>query len=702
MANYPYDPQFASLPRQTEQPLSQPEDEAVEHLSPEAIRVLLHESLLYQEELQLQNEALRRAKQAAEAERDRYAELYNSAPVGFLTVDRQGIIRDANRSAQLLLMGNAHDISGLALGDFVALDDRDAFSVFMHQLFRSEQRQESLRMQRFSEVSWVAQFQARVVTAGPWAGEICRLALSDVSAQHQAAALRDPCDWLDVTLSSMGDALITTDARGNITFLNHAAVEFTGWPASAALGRDLDTVWGLNDERTGQPAGELARQVHQPEGARGSALHMVLTAPDNPERVVAACAAAMSSAVGPPQGMVIVFRDISEQRRMEARLRQTQKMEALGALAGGIAHDFNNILTAILGYTHMTGRALDTGNPVQSHLKEVRAAALRAKELVQHILTFTRQNPVEHHMVSIYETMQETLSLLRATIPATISIELYLDPGAGMVLAQAEHLHQVLMNLCANAEHAMRPYGGLLRIGLDVTEIDAAFANRQPALEPGLHIRLTVEDTGPGIPPEVLPHIFEPYYTTKAAGEGSGLGLAIVDGIVTSYQGAITVDSAPGAGTTFTVYLPRAANEAPPEPLDPDPPVIAGGKGERILLVEDEEPVAIATEMQLTELGYEVVAHLSSSTALDAFRADPQQFDLVLTDQTMPSMTGEEFARILHAIRPDLPIILVTGFSHLVDAEKAQALGINAFLNKPWDVQDMADALRRALRRERS
>ena len=701
MANYSHDPRFAGLRQQAERALPRYVDEAVDDLSPAEIRELLHELRVHQEELQLQNEELRRAQQEAEAERDRFAELYDSVPVGCLTVDQQGVIREANRSARLLLVGETYDIAGLRISDVIAVEDRDAFFVFMRRLFRSEQREEEFRIQRSGGTPWVAQFQAHVMTTGPQAGELCRLVLSDVSARHQAEALRAQRDWLDVTLSSMGDGLITTDTYGRITFLNRAAVDFTGWPVSAALGRALDTVWGLDDERTGQPAGDLARQVYQSQGTDGSSMYMILTARGDETRIVAACAATILPPVGPPQGAVIVFRDISEQRQIEVRLRQTQKMEALGALAGGIAHDFNNILTAIMGYTHMTAGALDDGNPVQSHLKEVRAAALRAKELVQHILTFSRQNQVERQLVSIYDVALEAMSLMRATLPATISIEHRLDPGVGMVLAQADHLHQVLMNLCANAEHAMRRYGGLLRIGLDVTEVNAAFAGQHPSLEPGPHLRLTVEDTGPGISPEVLPHIFEPYYTTKAAGEGSGLGLAIVHGIVASYQGAITVDSS-GAGTTFSVYLPRAVNEAPPAPALAKPSGVVPGGGERIMLVEDEEPVAIATGMQLTELGYEVVTHLSSSSALDAFRADPQQFDLVITDQTMPFMTGEELARILHGIRPDLPIILVTGFSHLVDAERAETLGIDAFLDKPWDVQDMADTLQRVLRRKDS
>jgi PAS domain S-box-containing protein len=702
MTDYTHDPRFISLRQQAERTLSRHEED-MEYLSLEAMRELLHELRVHQIELQLQNEELLRAHQEAEAERDRFAELYDSVPVGCLTIDQQGIIRDANRSGHFLLAGSAHDVVGCRLGDFATVEDQDAYFLFMRRLFRTGRQEGELRLQRFGEAPWMAQIEAQVVATGPEAGETCRLVLSDISARYQAERLRAQRDWLDVTLSSMGDALITTDTSGVVTFLNRAAIEFTGWPAPAALGRSLDRVWPLVDERTGQPVGRLVRHVYQLEETDGAALHMTLASRVEPKRIVAACAAAIISSVGPPQGAVVVFREMTAQRQLEARLRQTQKMEALGTLAGGIAHDFNNILTAILGYTHMSGRTLAADNPVQNYLHEVRAAALRAKELVQHILTFTRQHQMERQPVSIYPVVREALRMLRATLPATITMELFLDPDAGTVLAQADQVHQVLMNLCANAEYAMRQHGGLLRIGLDVIEVDETWIDTHASLEPGPYVRLTVEDTGPGIAAEVLPHVFEPYYTTKALGEGTGLGLAIVHGIVASHQGAITVDSTPGIGATFTVYFPRVAGLVVTEaPAPPNIPAVSPGEGERILLVEDEEPVALATEMQLTELGYRVLTHLSSTSALEAFQADPQQFDLVLTDQTMPSMTGEEFARVLHRIRPDVPIILVTGFSHVVDADKAHTLGIDAFLIKPWDVQEMADTIQRVLAQRRA
>ena len=697
-----HDPRLTHLCQQAERSLSPEQDQDLAYLSHEAIQERFQQLHVHQIELQLQNEALLRAQQEIEAERDRFAELYDAAPVGCMTVDSQGTICDINRSARLLLAGSTHDIAGCRLGHFVTVEDQDAYCRFMRRLFRTGQQRGELRLLRSGKTCWVAQLDAHVMTTAPAAGEMGRLVLSDISARHQVEALCAQRGGLDVTLSSMGDALITTDMHGVVTFLNRAAAEFTGWPAPAALGRPLDTVWSLVDERTGQPAGHLVRRVYQHQGTDGSALHMTLTSRDEPARIVAACAATILSSAGAPQGAVVVFRDISEQRQLEARLRQIQKMEALGTLAGGIAHDFNNILTAILGYTHVSALTLAADSPVQNHLAEVRAAALRAKELVQHILTFTRQNQVERQPVSIYAVVQEALSMLRVTLPATIAIELSLDPDAGAVLAQADQMHQVLMNLCANAEYAMRQHGGFLRIGLEVVEVHETLSHIQPALALGPYIRLIVEDTGPGIAAEVLPHVFEPYYTTKAPGEGSGLGLAIVHGIVGSHQGAITVDSTPGAGTTFTVYLPRLTDGVPEAPAGLNTTAIAFGRGECILLVEDEEPVALATEMQLTGLGYHVVTHLSSTKALDAFQADPQQFDLVLTDQTMPLMTGEAFAHAIHAIRPDVPVILVTGFSHLVDADKARDLGIDAFLIKPWDVQEMADIMQRVLAQRRA
>ncbi len=381
--------------------------------------------------------------------------------------------------------------------------------------------------------------------------------------------------------------------------------------------------------------------------------------------------------------------DITERKHLEEQLRQSQKMEAMGTLAGGIAHEFNNILSAILGFTDLTQYEVPQGSRVWANMQEVLKATRRAKELVQQILTFSRPADQDWEPLSVALVVQEALALLRATLPTTITMQQHFEDTSGMVLANRTQLHQVVLNLCTNAAHAMRDTGGFLEISVDTVEVDRAFAVGHPPLHPGAHVCLRVRDTGPGMPPEVVAHIFEPFFTTKDIGEGTGMGLAIVHGIVTSANGAITVESTPGKGTTFAIYLPQSGVAGAPEALDDLHEDVPRGHG-RILFVDDEAMLARLGYGMLTRLGYDVEVYTSSRAALDAFRAAPERFDLVTMDQTMPHMTGEALAKELRRIRPDIPIILCTGFSHVMNPEKAQALGIDAFLMKPLAMRDLA------------
>jgi CheY-like chemotaxis protein len=327
-------------------------------------------------------------------------------------------------------------------------------------------------------------------------------------------------------------------------------------------------------------------------------------------------------------------------------------------------------------------------------LQKVLAAGHRAKELVQQILTFSRKSEPERKPLRPQAVIKEALQLLRASLPTTIRIRQNLADEAGTILADSTQIHQVLMNLGANAEYAMRETGGTLYVGLDAIEVDTTFTAQHPTLRPGPHIRLTVRDTGPGILPDVLERIFEPFFTTKEVGEGTGMGLAVVHGIVSSHGGAITVQSTPGEGTTFEIYLPQVA--APVAEAFPLEVPLPGGKG-TVLFVDDEEALTLLGQLMLERLGYQVVASRSSLEALQTFRATPYRFDLVITDQTMPYMTGGVLARKLRDIRPDIPIILCTGFSHTVDAEKATGQRIDAFLIKPLITSDLGQAIQRVL-----
>ena len=385
-------------------------------------------------------------------------------------------------------------------------------------------------------------------------------------------------------------------------------------------------------------------------------------------------------------------------RKSEKGLRQAQKMEAIGTLAGGIAHDFNNILGAILGLTEMTLYECREASQ-KRRLEQVIKACDRAKNLVNHILTFSRQGEQERRPVDMGVIIKEALNLLRASLPSTISISSDIPSNSNTVLADPTQLHQIMMNLCTNAAHAMREKGGVMSISLEGVDIDSMALSSTPDLKPGPYVRLLVSDTGHGIAPAVIDRIFDPFFTTKKTGEGTGLGLSVVYGIVKSYGGTINVYSEPGIGTTFKVYLPKIETSTAVETKSIEP--IPGGK-EHILFVDDEEMLAETGREMVQYLGYTVAARTSSIEALEAFRAQPDRFDMVITDMTMPNMTGVELAREIHRVRSDIPIIICTGFSEFINEAEAGRLGIQKLLMKPLFLKDLALAMRDILDKEKN
>ena len=391
--------------------------------------------------------------------------------------------------------------------------------------------------------------------------------------------------------------------------------------------------------------------------------------------------------------------EMVERQHLAEQLQQTQKMEAVGRLAGGVAHDFNNILAAMIGYTELATHNIPASSPAQHHLHEVLVACQRAKALVRQILTFSRHTEQARTPVQLPHLVEEALTLLQVSLPATIEMRQHIDPEAGVVLADPTQLHQVVLNLCANAEYAMRQTGGILEVRLEAVDVDTALAAQHPTLHIGPYVRLTVRDTGQGMPPDVVERIYDPFFTTKAVGEGTGIGLSVVHGIVVNYGGTITVESRVGHGTTFMIYLPRSAWDMAGEVQEEE--TIPYGR-ERLLFVDDEPALVRLSHTVLTQLGYDVAAYTSSVEALAAFQATPHHFDLVITDYSMPEMTGEALAHVLRSLRPDIPIILQTGFSHLIDAEQAAASGIDAFLLKPWTVRELARTIAQVLTQHRA
>jgi len=393
----------------------------------------------------------------------------------------------------------------------------------------------------------------------------------------------------------------------------------------------------------------------------------------------------------------VICEDITEQKNLEAQLIWAQRMEAIGTLAGGIAHDFNNILAVVIGYSELAKMKVPEGSDVISDLDEVLKAGNRAKNLVQQILTFSHQREEEKKPLQIHFIAKEALKLLRPSLPATIEIRQNIT-STSAVLADPTQIHQVMMNLCTNAYHAMRDTGGVLEVSLSDVELDSDFAARHLEIHPGPYVKLTVSDTGHGIEKKGIDKIFDPYFTTKEKGEGTGMGLAVVHGIVKTYGGGITVYSELEKGTTFHVYLPRIEREVTAEPEEMIP--LPMGK-EQILFVDDEPAIVDIGKSMLEQMGYKVEVRTSPIEAHEAFRTQPDKFDLVITDMTMPKVTGDDLAKELMAIRPDIPIILCTGFSERITEEMAKALGIRAFVMKPFVMRDLANTIRRILDQEK-
>lgn len=395
-------------------------------------------------------------------------------------------------------------------------------------------------------------------------------------------------------------------------------------------------------------------------------------------------------------GIASMVRDITEARHLEEQARKSQKMEAIGTLAGGIAHDFNNILSAIFGYTEMAQMKLSADHPSSADLDQVLKAGRRAQDLVKQILAFSRQTEQTLTPIQIHIIVEEALKLLRASIPTTIEIQRDIDPTSGAVLSDATQLHQITMNLCTNAYHAMRETGGILTVKVHPVQILAddtkvKFSN----LQPGSYVELLVSDTGKGMDEATVEKIFNPYFTTKKKGEGTGLGLSVVHGIVKSYGGYISVVSEPDEGTTFKLYLPQMRIDSPMQP--DDYASSCPGGTERGLIVDDEEVLVDITRQMLTGLGYTITVATGSVEAFDIFKEKPDAFDFLITDMTMPELNGAELIHRIRNIRPSLPIILCTGFSDLIDESKATHLGIQKYLTKPVDRHELATALREIL-----
>jgi two-component system, cell cycle sensor histidine kinase and response regulator CckA len=398
---------------------------------------------------------------------------------------------------------------------------------------------------------------------------------------------------------------------------------------------------------------------------------------------------------GEVQRILSVINDISELKRLEAELLQARKMESLGTLTGGIAHDFNNILSVIIGNNELAMDDMSNHEAIRKCLKQIHFAALRAKDIVGQLLSYSRKSHQEKDTVKAATLLEDALRFLRPLIPATIKVEADIDLKEETLMGAPTQLHMALMNICVNAAQAIEETGGSIKVHANKVDLEPAMIGKHTGLQPGKHIEITIEDDGPGIPPEVMDRIFDPYFTTKAVGKGSGMGLAVVQGVVQSHGGTISVQSDHGKGTRFQLLFPMVSVEQPAEREVSRPEIPMGN--ERILFVDDEAAIVMMTEQMLRRLGYQVESCSHPDDALACFSADPMRFDLLITDMSMPSMSGDQLASAILTIRPGLPLILSTGYSNKLNGVSPSDLGASAILHKPFVMEKLARVVRQAL-----
>jgi PAS domain S-box-containing protein len=496
---------------------------------------------------------------------------------------------------------------------------------------------------------------------------------------------------LYTAIENATECIVIANSRGDIEYVNPAFEKITGFTKNDTLSLNPDIMpSGVHDE-------SFYRSLWQSISLKESWTGQLKKKHGNGEPVeLDITTSPIADASGEISGSVLVMRDVTRQKKLEDQLLQSQKIQALGTLAGGIAHDFNNILSAIIGYTDLTLFDAPREGRIRANLMAVLSACDRAKSLVKQILTFSRKADHDVGSVDLCPLIKETMKFLAATLPSNIEIRTRLEPVFAYMMTDPVRIYQVILNIGTNAAYAMRETGGILEVVLRRVELDENTARQHATLKPGEYLLLSVSDTGCGMSGKTLSRVFEPFFTTKKEGEGTGLGLALVHGIVQSHGGAITVYSEEGCGSTFNIYLP-ASESSPKEEEQTDKRPLPVGT-ERILFVDDEKELVDIGEQILKRLGYRVTATTSSAEALRLFQVNPEAFDLIITDQTMPRMTGRELAQKMLAIRPDIPVIICTGFSvSIPERQEAKTLSVRHVIMKPLVIKEMALAVRSVL-----
>jgi len=508
--------------------------------------------------------------------------------------------------------------------------------------------------------------------------------------QETAIELRKKRKELMAILKASPDPVLVYDSLNHVQYLNNAFTATFGWHLDDVKGKKIPFIpegrQKISCDLFVDDISEVKETAIRFETTRYTKDGLLLN--------ISLSAAPIKGNKGDTVGIVVNLKDITEFKKMEFNLQQAQKMESIGTLAGGIAHDFNNILFPILGHTEMLLNDASDDSLFRYSLERIYSGALRAKDLVKQILTFSRQESSELILMKMQPIVKETLKLIRSSISTTIEIKQDIRNDCGMIKADPTQIHQVVMNLTTNAYHAMEKTGGELKVNLKEVQLGESDITTTD-MPPGAYACLIVADSGQGMDKNLTKKIFDPFFTTKEKGKGTGMGLSVVHGIVKSMEGAIQVYSDPGKGTEFYVYLPVAESSSKKENTRAEKSFQYGT--ERILLIDDEEAIITMEKEMLERLGYRVTSHSSSLEALEAFRAEPNKFDMVITDMAMPKIPGDKLSTELIKTRPGIPILLCTGFSEIISEEKAMSLGIKGFLLKPIALKDFSQKIREVL-----
>ncbi|MFH0996302.1 MAG: PAS domain S-box protein [Pseudomonadota bacterium] len=683
-------------------------------LSPEETRRMLHELRVYQLELEMQNDELKRSQWELEASRDRYFNFYDLSPVGYFTLSEQGLILEVNLTAANLLGAPKSALIRQQLTRFILPEDQNSYYRHIKKLIETGEHQScELRMGKKDGAPFWVRLESNAVQDGD-GNPINRIVMSDITEQKRAEeALRNSEAHLRTLVKNIPDLIWLKDKSGVYIDCNPMFERFFGAAKKDIIGKtDFDFV--------DRELAEIFREHDRMAVAAGKPCHKedwITFADDGYRGLFDTIKTPMLDAEVKLVGVLGIARDITERKlaeeqkaKLEARLMQAQKMESIGSLAGGIAHDLNNILFPISGLSEMLLDEMSPGTSEHESLAQIHKSAQRGSDLVKQILAFSRQSNPRKLPIRIQPILEEVLKLTRATVPRNIEITSHIKPDCGLVSADPSQVHQILMNLITNAYHAVEGSGGMIHIALKEADSGWNISAPLPAfgekgespfhpmpgdLLSGKYACITVYDTGTGIDQTLIDKIFEPYFTTKEQGKGTGLGLSVVHGIVKEHGGDIRVYSEFGKGTTFNVYLPLLKSAGDGKTVA-SPEKYPTGR-ESILLVDDEAPIVHLMQKMLEKLGYQVTARTSSPDALALFSADPLSFDLVICDRGMPNMTGEQLAGELISIKPGIPVIICTGFSDATDEQRGRAMGIKGYLMKPVAAGDLAAMVRNVL-----